>query len=79
MDHMLIEQCTCRQRVSPDSEHAGIPRHEQIRKETRERRHKREEYYQKGVSSGEPATCVLYKLANDLHFEDNHLLWYVTF
>ena len=65
----------CRQRVSPDSSHPGIPRQEDGRKERRERRRKRKEYYQKGVSSGEPATCMLYKLAVALSLEDNHLLW----
>ncbi|DBB00209.1 hypothetical protein WJX77_012186 [Trebouxia sp. C0004] len=64
-----------RQRVSPDSSHAGISRQADRRKEQRERRHQRKEYYQKGVSSGEPATCVLYKLATALRLEDNHLLW----
>lgn len=66
----------CRQRVSSDSSHPGIARQEDGRKERQERRRKRKEYYQKGVSSGEPATCMLYKLANALNFEDNHLLWY---
>ena len=65
----------CRQRVSSDSSHPGIAHQEDGRKERQERRRKRKEYYQKGVSSGEPATCMLYKLANALNFEDNHLLW----
>lgn len=67
--------CICRQRVSSDSSHPGIARQEDGSKERQERRRKRKEYYQKGVSSGEPATCMLYKLANALNFEDNHLLW----
>ncbi|KAL3155459.1 hypothetical protein ABBQ38_011015 [Trebouxia sp. C0009 RCD-2024] len=64
-----------RQRVSSDSSHSGISRQKDGGKDRRERRHKRREYYKQGVLSGEPATCVLYKLANALHLEDNHLLW----
>ena len=75
----LTHKCLgCRQRVSPDSSHAGISRQndrQERAKQRRERRRKRKEYYQKGLSTGQPATCMLYKLADALRLEDNHLLW----
>lgn len=67
-----------RQRVSPDSSHAGVSRQDDRQeraKQRRERRRKRKEYYQKGLTTGQPATCMLYKLADALRLEDNHLLW----
>ena len=65
----------CRQRVSPDSQHPGVSRYSQKKQAKQERRRKLKKYYQKGATSGEPATCMLYKLAERLHVKDNHLLW----
>lgn len=60
--------------MSPEDSQPTLSRQEAAN-ERRERRRQRKEYYQKGLSTGEPAACLLYKLALALHLEDNYLLW----
>lgn len=65
-----------RQRVSPDAAHPGLSRRQRRERKRAEVRRARADYYERGTFWGKPAACTMLELAQQLHMDNRHYLWY---